>query len=61
MKQRTKCFMVRMKNGIKRVKRRRSDGSLSNVESGQISLVAWPFYHSSMSVTEPNKCQNELK
>lgn len=38
-----------------------SGGSLSDVEAGQISLVAWPFCHGSTSATEPNKCQDEFK
>lgn len=59
--QQTKWFMLRTKNSAMRVEDLQSGSSLSDVEAGQISPVAWPFCRGSMSATEPNKCQDEFK
>lgn len=56
----TKQFMLGTQSD-RRAGDLQSGGSLSDVEAGQISLVAWPFCHGSTSATEPNKCQDEFK
>lgn len=57
----TKQFMLGTKKRDGSVGDLQSGGSLSDVEAGQISPVAWPFCHGSTSATEPNKCQDEFK